>query len=76
VGVRLLVCVLAASLGAAPSGWAQATDHAEAPGPHEIFSHESRLVTEGRVFAVATHDVNRDGRPDIVVSDNLLAALS
>jgi len=37
----------------------------------EIFSHESRLVTEGRVFAVATHDVNRDGRPDIVVSDNL-----
>jgi len=37
----------------------------------EIFSNENRLVTEGRVFAVATDDVNRDGRPDIVVSDYL-----
>ena len=37
----------------------------------EIFTPKGRLVTEGRIFEVASHDFDQDGRPDIVVSDYL-----
>ena len=37
----------------------------------EIFTPKGRLVTEGRIFGVASHDFDKDGRPDIIVSDYL-----
>ena len=37
----------------------------------EIFATKGRLITEGRIFSVAVHDFDKDGRPDIVVSDFL-----
>jgi FG-GAP-like repeat len=37
----------------------------------EIFTPRGRLVTKGRVFGVASYDFDKDGRPDIVVSDYL-----
>ena len=39
--------------------------------PREIFSTKGRLVSEGRVFSIACHDFDRDGRLDIAVSDYL-----
>jgi len=41
------------------------------PLREEIFASEGRLLSEGRIFSVATSDFNRDGRPDLVVSDYL-----
>ena len=37
----------------------------------ENFTPKGRLVTEGRIFSVASHDFDNDGRPDVVVSDFL-----
>jgi hypothetical protein len=37
----------------------------------EVFSPGGRLITEGRIFSVASSDFNRDGRPDLVVADYL-----
>lgn len=37
----------------------------------DIFSPKGRLISEGRVFSVATHDFDKDGRRDIVLSDYL-----
>lgn len=37
----------------------------------EIFTPKGRLVTEGRIFGVASYDFDKDGRPDIIVSDYL-----
>ena len=39
--------------------------------PREIFSPKGRPVSEGRVFSIACHDFDRDGRLDIAVSDYL-----
>ncbi len=36
-----------------------------------IFSPQGRLVAEGRIFSIACHDFDKDGRLDIVVSDYL-----
>ena len=40
------------------------------PG-REIFSAEGRLLTEGRIFSIGSADLDRNGRPDIVISDFL-----
>lgn len=37
----------------------------------DIFGTPGRLLSEGRIFSVACHDFDGDGRPDIVVSDYL-----
>jgi hypothetical protein len=37
----------------------------------EVFSGGGRRITEGRVFSVASSDVDHDGRPDLVVADYL-----
>jgi len=37
----------------------------------EIFSPQGRLLSEGRVFSIACHDFDGDGRLDIAVSDFL-----
>jgi hypothetical protein len=39
--------------------------------PRKIFAPEGRHLTEGRIFSIASADLDRDGRPDIVVSDFL-----
>ncbi len=36
-----------------------------------LFTREGRLLTEGRIFEMSAGDPNRDGHPDIVVSDFL-----
>ncbi len=42
-----------------------------ATGPRGPFTGEGRMLTEGRIFAMSTDDLDRDGRSDIVVSDFL-----
>ena len=36
-----------------------------------VFDAEGVLITEGRIFAVASSDFDRDGRPDLVAADYL-----
>jgi hypothetical protein len=70
----LLTGLLSVSLLA--SGY-QVYDTARAVGRNErdsakdLFSPEGRLLTEGRIFAISCADLDRDGRPDIAVSDFL-----